>query len=107
MAKSVVATPPKQREEPCRDILSWCIDDVRASAAPCFLRGSLPNTNDNATDSKNAAQKNTSARTWKKTDAREAGKQVRPHSMSVVAKCSPDTFHSPPSQASPLPWRNV
>ena len=102
-----VATLPQQLEEPFRGIRAECTDASHASAVPCLLLNNLPNTNDNATDSTNAAQKNTVAMALRtKTDTKEAGKQVRPHATSAV-KCSRDTSHFPPSQVRVLPSRNV
>ena len=84
-----MATLPKQLEEPFHDIRAECTDASHASAVPCLLLNNLPNTNDNATDSKNAAQKNTVAMALqRKTDTKEAGKQVRPHATSAAVRCS-------------------
>ena len=103
-----VATLPKQLEEPFRDIRAECTDASHASAVPCLLLNNLPNTNDNATDSKNAAQKNTVAMALQtKTDTKEAGKQVRPHATSAAVKYSRGTFHFPSSQVRLLPSRSV
>ena len=103
-----VATLPKQLEEPFRGIRAECTDASHASAVPCLLLNNLPNTNDNATDSKNAAQKNTVAMALRtKTDTKAAGKRVRPHATSAAVKYSRGTFHFPSSQVRLLPSRSV